>query len=203
MSQLMCSCTDRKLFRSSSKSFLKEIILFWPAFFIVIFLQCQHYQPSCCFFYIYYPHHSCISTDFSGFFSCLLTMLILITPTPLTLGVIFSPHPKSPCGLKSNLSDFTYDGLKQISVFKALKVMWEKWFACKDHICCSLSAPSSAPYNVLWWLSNEQSELSWCAWRWLLFLFYAVFVLYTPFLVFVMIHDFPPFLTRVILHAKL
>lgn len=47
--------------------------------------------------------------------------------------------------------------------------MWEKWFACTDHICCSPSAPSSAPSNVLWWLSNEQSELSWCAWRWLLF----------------------------------
>lgn len=35
------------------------------------------------------------------------------------------------------------------------------------------------------------------------FLFYAVFVLYTPFLVFGMTHDFPPSLTRVILHAKL
>lgn len=55
------------------------------------------------------------------------------------LGVVSLPSPSlnSPCGSKSNLSDLSYDGLKQISVFKALKVMWEKkgWFACKDHIC--------------------------------------------------------------------
>lgn len=28
----------------------------------------------------------------------------------------------SLCGIKSNLSDFSYDGLKQVSVFKVLKV---------------------------------------------------------------------------------
>lgn len=38
---------------------------------------------------------------------------------PTNTGCDFLP----PCGLKSNLSDFTYDGLKQVSVFKALKVM--------------------------------------------------------------------------------
>ncbi|TNN70779.1 Extended synaptotagmin-2 [Liparis tanakae] len=40
---------------------------------------------------------------------------------PTNCGCDFLPPPKSPCGLKSNLSDFTYDGLKQVSVFKALK----------------------------------------------------------------------------------
>lgn len=79
----------------------------------------------------------------------------------LTSGVIFLP-PKSACGLKSNLSDFSYDGLKQVSVFKTLKVISEKRSLCTDpnllsHLCRSLSAPSSIKW--LWWLSNKDSEL--------------------------------------------
>lgn len=62
-----------------------------------------------------------------------------VIPVLLTVGVIFSP--KSPCGLKSNLSDFTYDGLKQVSVFKALKVMWEKWTACTERTPCVSPVP--------------------------------------------------------------
>lgn len=40
-----------------------------------------------------------------------------VTPTPTNAGCDFSL-----CGIKSNLSDFSYDGLKQVSVFKVLKV---------------------------------------------------------------------------------
>lgn len=90
-----------------------------------------------------------------------------ITPILLTMGAIFSP-PKSPCGLKSNLSDFTYDGLKQVSVFKALKVMWENWPACADHTLCLTCTAPEVHHGVmwLWWWSHKQIVVYFkCAWR--------------------------------------
>lgn len=81
--------------------------------------------------FIYDPYHSTYFNISLWVFPHASSQPYTVTPVLLTVGVIFSP--KSPCGLKSNLSDFTYDGLKQVSVFKALKVMWEKWIACTDH----------------------------------------------------------------------
>lgn len=115
--------------------YLKELTLFWAAF--SLFLQCQNCQTWCCCLFITHIIHVSvhISTDFSGFFSCLLNMLNHSHSTNAGCDFLL------PNLLKSNLSDFTYDGLKQVSVFKALKVMWEKWLACTDHICVSPSAP--------------------------------------------------------------
>lgn len=91
-----------------------------------------------------YPCYSYFSTNFNTFFVGLsppphVSYPCRVIPVLLTVGVIFSP--KSPCGLKSNLSDFTYDGLKQVSVFKALKVMWEKWTACTERTPCVSPVP--------------------------------------------------------------
>lgn len=86
------------------------------------------------------------------------------------MGVIFSP--KSPCGLKSNLSDITYDGLKQVSVFKALKVMWEKWIACTDHTPCLICLCPRVHFSIsrlIVMKIEQRDEWSWCAWIWMLF----------------------------------
>lgn len=88
--------------------------------------------------------------------SCLVTILNPSRTTNRGCDSFFSP-PNLPRGLKSNLSDFTYDGLKQHSVFKALKVMWEKWTVCTDHaavhhptscVCGDQYTPSDSEKNV-------------------------------------------------------
>lgn len=109
-----------------------------------------------------YSYHPCLNTYFcvgSFFFlSCLFLTIAPVIPVLLTVGVIFSPSPKSPCGLKSNLSDFTYDGLKQVSVFKALKVTWEK------PGCMHGSHPAS--HLSLLFVSRLQNAPSSVMWSW-------------------------------------
>lgn len=95
----------------------------------------------------------------------------------------------SLCGIKSNLSDFSYDGLKQVSVFKVLKVtlgLMESrnglhvWVASQRLVMMSRGANWSALHEngcLLCMLPPSPS-------------------------VFAVICDFTPSLTSVIVHVK-
>ena len=176
---------------SSSESSQKKITsLFWPAFSSsaprrVNTISCPaayHVLPisfmcQCIFQHFFLPSHS----------------------RPTNCGCDFlPPPPKSPCGLKSNLSDFTYDGLKQVSVFKALKVTWEKWTACTDHtlrLVCALQCTIQRHVIVM---TIRRAE-----WSVLRCMKVDDVLVCIPFLLFVLMREFCfSVLSDVILHAK-